>query len=89
MCDVFESRNLDYKLRLQIGFLRTRVSTSSFGLKYLTYLAIKISDIVPNDNKSVGHLSSFKEKIRNREPKWCHCRLCKQYLHVVGYMGTF
>ena len=69
MYDVFESRNLDYKLRLQIGFLRTRVSTSSFGLKYLTYLAIKISDIVPNDNKSVGHLSSFKEKIRNREPK--------------------
>ena len=69
MCDVFESRNLDYKLRLQIGFLRTRVSTSSFGLKYLTYLAIKISDIVPSDNKSVGHLSSFKEKIGNREPK--------------------
>ena len=69
MCDVFESRNLDYKLRLQIGFLRTRVSTSSFGLKYLTYLAIKISDIVPNDNKSVEHLSSFKEKIGNREPK--------------------
>ena len=32
MCDIFETRNLDYNLRSQIDFIRTRVNTSSFGL---------------------------------------------------------
>ena len=32
MCDIFETRNLDYNLRSQRDFIRTRVNTSSFGL---------------------------------------------------------
>ena len=41
MCDIFETRNLDHNLRLQLDFLRTRVNTSSFGLSSLKYLAKK------------------------------------------------
>ena len=41
MCDIFETRNLDYNLRSQIDFIRTRVNTSSFGLSSLKYLATK------------------------------------------------
>ena len=47
MCDIFETRNLDYHLRSQIYFIRTRSNTSSFGLSSLKYLATKIWDIVP------------------------------------------
>ena len=89
MCDIFETRNLDYNLRSQMDFIRTRVSTSSFGLSSLKYLAKKIWNIVPYYIKSVGNLNSFKKKMRNWEPKRCHCRLCKQYVHGVGYMDTF
>ena len=89
MCDIFETRNLDYNLRSQIDFIRTRVNTSSFGLSSLKYLATKIWDIVPYEIKSVGNINLFKEKIRNWEPKGCYRRLCKQYLHGVGYVDTF
>ena len=88
MCDIFETRNLDYSLRSQIDFIRTRVNISSFGLSSLEYLATKIWDIVPYDIKSVGILNLFEEKIRNWKPKGCHYRLCKQYLHGLD-MWTF
>ena len=89
MCDTFGTRNLDYNLKSQIDFMRTRGNTSSFGLSSLKYLATKMWDIVPYDIKSVGNPNLCKKKIRNREPKGCHCRLCKQYLHGVGYVDTF
>ena len=89
MCDVFNTRNLDHNLRSQIDFIRTRVNTSSFRLSSLKYLAIKIWDIVPYEINSVGNLSLFKKKKRNWEPKGCHCRLCKQYLHGVRYADIF
>ena len=86
---MFETRNLDYNLRSQIDFIRARVNTSSFGLSSLKYLATKIWDIVPYGIKSVGNLNLLKKKIRNWEPKGCHCSLCKQYLRGVGYVDTF
>ena len=60
MCDLFETRNLDYNLRSRY-----------YGIK------------------SVENLNLFKKKIRNWEPKGCHYKLCKQYLHGVGYVDTF
>ena len=60
MRDIFETRNLDYNLRSQIDFIRTRANTSSFGLSSLKYLATKIRNIVPYDIKSVGNLNLFK-----------------------------
>ena len=44
---MFETRNLNYNLRTQTDFIRTRVNASSFGLNSLKYLASKIWDIVP------------------------------------------
>ena len=89
MCDIFGNRNSDYNLRSQIDFVRTRVNTSSFGLGSLKYLATNTWEIVVYDIKSVENLNLFKKKIRNWEPKGCHCRLCKQYLHGVEYVDTF
>ena len=51
MCDIFETRNLDYNLRSQRDFIRTCVNTSSSGLSSLKYLNTKIWDIVPYDIK--------------------------------------
>ena len=64
-------------------------NTSSFGLSSLKYSATKIWDIVPYEIKSVGNLNLFKTEKRNWERKRCHSRLCKQYLHDVGYVDTF
>ena len=89
MCDIFETKNLDYDLRSKRDFIRTRVNSSSFGLSSLKYLATKIWDIVPYEIKSVGNMNLIKKKTRNWEPKGCHCRLWKQHLHGVGYVDTF
>ena len=89
MCDIFGTRNLDYNLWLQKDFIKTRVNASSFGLSSLKSLATKMQDIVPYEIKSLGNLNLFKKKIRNWEPKGCHCRLCKQYLHGVRYADIF
>ena len=89
ICDIFETRNLDYNLKSQKDFTRTRVNISSFGLSSSKYLATKIWDIVPYDIKSVGILNLFEEKIRNWKPKGCHYRLCKQYLHGLDMWTLF
>ena len=89
MCDIFETRNLDYNLRSQRDFIRTHVNSFSFGLSSLKYVATKIWDIVPHEIKSVGNINLFKRKIRNWGLKGCHCRLCKQNLHDIGYVDTF
>ena len=89
MCDIFETRNINYNLRSQTDFAGTNVNTTSFGLNSLRYLATKIWDIVPNEIKLAKNLDLFKEKIRKWEPKGCHCRLCKVYVHGVGYIDTF
>ena len=38
MCDIFETRNLNYNLRSQTDFMRTRFNTFNFGLNALNYL---------------------------------------------------
>ena len=53
MCDIFETRNVDYSLRSQRHFITTRVNTFSFGLSSLKCLATKIWDIVPRKIKSI------------------------------------
>ena len=60
MCDIFETRNLDYHLRSQRDFIRTHVNTSSFGLSSLKYLATKIWDIALYEIKSVRNINLFK-----------------------------
>ena len=89
MCDIFETRNINYNLRSQADFAGTNVNTTSFGLNSLRYLATKIWDIVPNEIKLAENLDLFKEKIKKWGPKRCHCRLCKVYVHGVGYIDTF
>ena len=90
MCDVFETRNLNYDLRSPTDFIRTRVNFFSFGLNSLKYLATKIWDIAPYDIKSVENLNSFEKKIRNCEPKGFHCRVCKPlWCRTHFYVDTF
>ena len=89
MCDIFEIRNLNYNVRDRTSdFIRARVNTSSFGLNSIKHFATKIWDIVLYDIKSVENLKN-KKKISNREPKGCHCKLLKLYVHGVEYVDTF
>jgi len=89
MCDIFETRNINYNLRSQTDFTTGTINTSSFGINSLKYLATKIWDIVPNEIKSIENFEIFKEKIRKWEPLGCHCKLCRNFVHGVGYVDSF
>ena len=65
MCNVFQTRNMNYNLRSETDFIRTRVNTSTFGLNSLKYLAAKTWDFVLYDIKSVKIQILFKKKIIN------------------------
>ena len=44
-------------------------------------------DIVPNEIKNSSSLEQFKQKIKLWKPLTCKCRLCKVYLHNIGFIS--
>ena len=65
MCDIFETRNLNYNLKPKQVLYPMHVSIPPvLDINSSKYLATKIWDIVPYDNKSVEKLNSCKKKIR-------------------------
>ena len=87
ICDIFTQRiNNHYNLRrinhFEIPFVRTVYN----GTESVSYLGPKIWEIVPEEYKALNSLNSFKESIKNWVPLNCPCRLCKTYVHGVGFL---
>ena len=66
-------------------FKRFNVKTVSWGTETLAHLGPKIWEIVPNDMKKFS-LSKFTKKIRKWKPYKCPCRICKTYVHGLGFV---
>ena len=66
----------------ETSFVRTVYN----GTESVSYLGPKIQDIVPEEYKTHNSLNSFKESIKNWVPLNCLCRLCKTYVHGVGFI---
>ena len=45
--------------------------------------------MVPNEIKALATLEEFKTKIKSWQPENCPCRLCKTYVHQVGFVTLF
>ena len=52
----------------------------------LRYLGCKIWKLVPQAFKDLTSTNEFKAKIRNWKPVQCPCRLCKMFIHRIGYI---
>ena len=87
ICDIFTQRiNNHYNLRHINHFETPFVRTVYNGTESVSYLGPKIWDIVPEEYKTLNSLNSFKESIKNWVPLNCPCRLCKTYVHGVGFI---
>ena len=76
MQKMFEKRqNVDYNLRSQTDFVLPGVNTTYFGLHLLRYFSSKIWSVIPDEIKNSLSLDKFKIKIRQWEPRGCHCKL--------------
>ena len=87
ICDIFMQRiNNHYNLRHINHFETPFVRTVYNGTESVSYLGPKIWDIVPEEYKTLNSLNGFKESVKNWIPLNCPCRLCKTYVHGVGFL---
>ena len=87
ICDIFTQRiNNHYNLRHVNHFETPFIRTVYNGTESVSYLGPKIWDIPPEKYKTLNSLNSFKESMKNWVPLNCPCRLCKTYVHGVGFL---
>ena len=86
MSELFAIKEMKYNLRNQNALIYKKPCTSSYGMGSISHLGPKIWDQVPNELKSSKSLNIFKAKIKKWTPDNCPCRLCKLYIHHVGYI---
>jgi len=70
------------------GLALPRTKSLKYGVDSLNFLSAQIWALVPSELKIVNDLKQFKEKIRQWIPVNCPCRLCKIYIHGVGYLNV-
>ena len=75
-----------YELRHTSDFIIPRVKSVNYGSESVHYLGPKIWDSLPSSMKELNSLNSFKSAIKSWVPISCPCRLCKTYIHNVGYI---
>ena len=86
--DIFMERtNNQYNLRNHPDFITPHVHNVFHETESISYLGPKIWDIVPEEVKHNKSLNPFKESIKMWVLTNCPCRLCKVYLHGVGFIN--
>ena len=66
-------------------FITSNVKSVRQGTESLSHLGPKIWNLVPKHLKQFS-LSKFTRKIREWKPDKCPCRICKVYIHQVGFV---
>ena len=56
------------------------------GTEGLTFLGLKVWALVPNEMKQLESLGKFRNAIKQWKPTSCPCRLCKRYIHRIGFL---
>ena len=84
--ELFKQRDEVYNFRNKRCFEVPRVQNVSTGTETLRFRGIKTWDLVPDTIKESKSLAIFKGKIKNWKPNGCTCRLCKVYVHDLGFL---
>ena len=85
--EIFHIRDeTSYELRQRSCFHIPSVNTVFSGTESIRFLGPKIWELIPNDIKSLENLRDFKTAIKKWKPTSCPCRICKTYLHGVGFL---
>ena len=62
------------------------VRTVIYGTETIRYRGPKTWDLVPTKIEECKSLREFKDKIKQWKPEGCTCRLCKSYIHNIGFI---
>ena len=86
MQELFPYYDNIYNLRKDKCWEVGNVRTVGFGTETLLFRGLKTWELLPDIIKNSISLPNFKNKIRNWIPDGCTCRLCKEYVHNVGFI---
>ena len=75
-----------YNLRSTYEFKLENVKTVHYGTESLSFLGPKIWELVLLGIQSSHSSEEFKKKIKSWILENCPCRLCKTYLHHIGFI---
>ena len=75
-----------YNLRNQPHFASRTIRTVHYGENSLRHLGPKLWEMIPSSIKDTESVETFKNKIKSWIPDICPCRLCKTYIHQVGFI---
>ena len=74
-------------LNKKLNYRPQKSNTSSFGLESFRWLGPKIWELIPDNVKHAKSLSAFKNALKKLNIDKCPCKLCKDYIHGVGYIN--
>ena len=87
MHEIFKLKDqCQYNLRYNSLFSRPLVKSIYKGTESLSFLRLKIWDILPETYNDIPDLNSFKVALKKRRPVNCPCRICKVYIANVGFV---
>ena len=75
------------KYNSKLPFETSNIRTTNYGIHSLSYMGPKIWSILPLEIKESKTIFEFRNKIKNWKPAGCPCRICKSYIHGVGYIS--
>ena len=86
MKNVFPQSENPYNLCSKPEFESSNIRTVYNGSETISYRGPKTWALVPDEIKASVSLSVFKKKIKKWKPVGCTCRLCKIYVHSIGFI---
>ena len=69
-----------------ILFSRLFVKSVYKGYESLSFLELRIGDVLPNTYKYIPDLKCFKVALKKWKLVNCLCRICKVYIANVGFV---
>ena len=84
--ELFPVHENHYDLRNKSSWETSNVRTTCYGTETLLFRGQKTWQLLPTSIKDSKSLSEFKNKIRNWRPEGCTCKLCKEFIHDLGYI---
>ena len=86
MNEIFLKRNNVYNLRKPSELVRPKVHSAFHDKESISYVGPQIWHMIPVEMKNLKTISAFKKEVKNWKLENCPCRLCKPYIHNVGFI---
>ena len=84
--NLFTKKVHRHDLRNKRSWETYNVRTVKYGTETIRYMGPKTWDSVPTEIKESRSLLEFKNRIKTWKPNECTCRLCKSYIHNLGFL---